>query len=130
MSKNSVNTKSSQSTARSRPQTELETGFREWIFLISRQNTQFQVAQSEKFFKVAWEFISKEHTETGQQIIMKLATEEELTMVKALTDEKVDGVELEMKLRIFKNRTLLFFRIISPPDILSFLILETPLDRD
>ena len=35
---------------------------------------------------------------------MKLATEEELTMIKALTDEKVDGVELEMRLRIFKNR--------------------------
>ena len=59
------------------------------MFLISRQNTQFQVVQIEKFFKVAWEFISKEHTETGQ-IIMKLATEEELTMVKALTDEKVE----------------------------------------
>ena len=59
---------------------------------------------------------------------MKLATEEELTMIRALTDEKVDGVELEMRLRIFKNRTLLFFRIISPADVLSFLILETPLD--
>ena len=53
MSKNSVNTKSSQSTARSRPQTELETGFREWMFLISRQNTRFQVVEVEKFFKVA-----------------------------------------------------------------------------
>ena len=26
-------------------------------------------------------------------------------MIKALTDEKVDGVELEMRLHIFKNST-------------------------
>ena len=69
------------------------------------KTARFQVVEMEKFFKMAWEFISKEHTETRQQISMKLATEEGLTMIQALTDEKVDGVELEMRLRIFKNRT-------------------------
>ncbi len=49
-------------------------------------------------------------------------------MIKGLADEKVDGVELELRLRIFKDRTLPFFRTISHPDILSSLILETPLD--
>jgi len=49
-------------------------------------------------------------------------------MIKALADKKLDGVELETSLRIFKDRTLPFFRAISHPDILSSLILETPLD--
>ena len=83
--------------------------------------------EMEKFFKMGWDLVSKEHTETGQQIIKKLATEEGLTMIKALIDQ-TDGVELETRLRNYKNRTLPFFRTISHPDILSSLILETPLD--
>jgi len=59
--------------------------------------------------------ISKEHTETGQQIIKKLATEKGLAKIKALADEKVDGVKLQTRLRIFKDRTFPFFRIISHP---------------
>ena len=126
--KNGANTQPPQSTTRSRPQNELETGFREWTFLIPRQNTRFQVVEVGKFFTVGWDLTSKEHTETGQQIIKKLATEEGLAMIKALADKKLDGVELETSLRIFKDRTLPFFRTISHPDILSSLILETPLD--
>ena len=126
--RNSASPQPSQSTARSRPQTELETSFREWTFLIPRQNTRFQVVEIGKFFKVGWDLTSKEHTESGQQIIKKLATEEGLAMIKALVDEKFDGVELESRLRIFKDKTLPFFRTISHPDILSSLILETPLD--
>jgi len=126
--KDGASTQPPQSTARSRPQSELETGFREWTFLIPRQNTRFQVVEVGKFFTVGWDLTSKEHTETGQQIIKKLATEEGLAMIKALADEKLDGVELRTSLRIFKDRTLPFFRTISHPDILSSLILETPLD--
>jgi hypothetical protein len=77
---------------------------------------------------MAWDLISKEHTKIGQQIIKKLATEEGLAMIKALIDEHVDGVELETRLRNFKDRTLPFFRIISHSDILSSLILEISLD--
>lgn len=77
---------------------------------------------------MGWDLMSKDHTETGQQIIKKLAAEEGLAMIKALADEKVDGVGLETRLRIFKEGTLPFFRTISHPDVLSSLILETPLD--
>ena len=77
---------------------------------------------------MGWDLISKEHTETEQQIIKKLATEEGLAMIKVLVDEQTDGVEPGTRLRKYKNRTLPFFRIISHPDILSSLILETPLD--
>lgn len=77
---------------------------------------------------MAWELTSRDHTETGQQVIKKLATEEGLAMIKALADRILDGVELGTSLRIFKDITLPFFRTISHPDILSSLILETPLD--
>ncbi|KAI4273758.1 MAG: hypothetical protein L6R38_006265 [Xanthoria sp. 2 TBL-2021] len=123
-----ASTQTLQATARSRPRTELETGFREWTFLIPRQNTRFQVVEIGNFFKMGWDLVSKEHTETGQQIIKKLATEEGLAMIKALADEQADSVELEMRLYTFKDRTLPFFRTISHPDILSSLILEIPLD--
>lgn len=91
---NGISTQSPQSTARSRPQTKLETGFREWTFLISRQNTRFQVGEIEESFKMVWELTSKERTETGQEIIKKLAIEEGLAMIKALADVKVDGFAL------------------------------------
>ncbi len=128
MADNGTNTKAPQSTARPRPRTEFESSFREWTFLIPRQDTRFQAVEIGKFFKMAWDLISKEHTETGQQIIKKLATEEGLAMIKALTDEHTDGVKLETRLRNFKDKTLPFFRTISHPDIQSSLILETPLD--
>ena len=80
------------------------------------------------FFKMGWELVSKEHTETGQKVIKKLATEEGLALINALADEEVDGVGLEKGLHIFKERTLPFFRTISHPDIVSSLILETPLE--
>ncbi|KAI4239984.1 MAG: hypothetical protein L6R40_005416 [Gallowayella cf. fulva] len=117
-----------QATARSRPRTELETGFREWTFLIPRRDMRFQVVEIGNFFKMGWDLASKEHTETGQQIIKKLAAEEGLAMIKALADEQADGVGLETRLCTFKDRTLPFFRTISHPDIQSSLILETPLE--
>lgn len=43
---------------------------------------------------MVWELTSKERTETGQEIIKKLAIEEGLAMIKALADEKVDGFAL------------------------------------
>lgn len=77
---------------------------------------------------MGWDLISKEHTETWQQIIKKLATEEGLAMIKTLADEQAHSITPETRLRIFRDRTLPFFRTISHPDILSSLILETPLD--
>lgn len=82
----------------------------------------------ENFFKMGWDLVSKEHAETRQQIIKKLATEEGLAMVKTLVDEQTDGVKPETRIGKYKDITLPFFRTISHPDILSSLILETPLD--
>ena len=49
-------------------------------------------------------------------------------MIKALTEEKFDGIVLEMRLRIFLDKLLPFFQTITHPDVMSSLILETPLD--
>lgn len=77
---------------------------------------------------MGWDLISKDHTETGQQIIKKLATEEGLAMIKSLTDERVDGLEQETRSRIFNDGMLPFYRTITHPDVQSSLILETPLE--
>ena len=91
---NDVNTQPRPSTSSSGPRTEFENGFREWTFLIPKQNTRFQHVEIEKFFKKGWDLINKEHTETGQQVIRKLASEEGLAMIKALTTEQAEGLEL------------------------------------
>lgn len=121
-------TQSLQTTAKLRPRTELETSFREWTFLIPKQNSRHQAVETDKFFKLGWDLVRKEHTETGQQIIKKLSTDDGLAMIKTLVDEQAYGVEQKAKLRKYKDGMLPFFQTISHPDILSSLILETPLD--
>ena len=86
------------------------------------------MVEIERFFQKGWDLVSKEDTETGQKIIKKLATEEGLAMIKTLVDEQTDGAEQGTRLRKYKDRTLPLFRTISHPNILSSLILETPLD--
>lgn len=88
----------------------------------------FRAVDLAKFFKLGWDLISKEYTDTGQQIIKKLATEEGLAMIKALVDEMVDGLERRSRMRIFTDKLLPLFRTITHPNVLSSLILETPLD--
>lgn len=128
MAGNGAKTQLPQSTARTRPRTDFENDYREWTFLIPRHNRHFPDVDVGKFFKMGWDLISKEHTETGQQVIKKLATDEGLNMIKVLTDEQANGVTLESRLSTFKDKTLPFFQIITHPDIQSSLILETPLD--
>lgn len=70
----------------------------------------------------------KEDAGTRQQIIMKLATDEGLGMIKDLTDTMSDSQTEKKTVDVFNNRTLPFFQTISHPDVLSSLILETPLE--
>ncbi|KAI4175839.1 MAG: hypothetical protein LQ343_001452 [Gyalolechia ehrenbergii] len=122
-----ANIQPQQSHTRPRPRTDIETSFREWTFLIPKQNRRFQILEIGKFFKLGWELLSTDPTETGQQVIKKLATEEGLAMIKALTDRQNNGV-IQTSLDDFRDTTLPFLRTISHPDVLSSLILETPLD--
>ena len=80
-------------TSKSGPRTEFENAFREWTFLLPKQSTRSQYVEIEKFFKKGWDLINKEHAETGQQVIRKLASEEGLAMIKALTTEQAEGLQ-------------------------------------
>ncbi|MCJ1475096.1 hypothetical protein MMC13_003756 [Lambiella insularis] len=127
-SKRDAHAQQPQPTAKLRPQTEFETAYRDWTFLIPRQNSRFHIVETWKLFKAGWDLMSKDHTEIRQHIIKKLASEEGLATIKALVDGMVGRIELQSRLHMFKDETLPFFRIISHPDVLSSFILETPLD--
>lgn len=72
--------------------------------------------------------MNKDHIDTKQQIMKKLASEEGLMMIKTLADKISGDSQPDAKVGIFKDAVLPFFRTISHPDVLSSLILETPVD--
>lgn len=83
---------------------------------------------AQKFFEMGWKLMSKEDVGTRQQILTKLGTEQGIVMIKALTDLMVDDRPKEYVIRVFKRITLPFYRIVSHPDVLSSLILESSVD--
>lgn len=113
-------------------ESEIESSFREWSYLIPRLDVhtrrQVQDTDVQKFFELGWKLMSKEDVGTRQQIIKELGCEPGIVMIKALTDLMVDDRPGEYKIRVFKRITLPFFRIISHPDVLSSLILESFVD--
>lgn len=115
-----------------REESEFECSFREWSYLIPRLDvhTRRQVhdTDAQKFFEMGWKLMSKEDVGTRQQIVTKLGTEQGILMIKALTDLMVDDRPGEYTTRVFKRITLPFYRIVSHPDVLSSLILESSVD--
>ncbi|KAI4189062.1 MAG: hypothetical protein L6R41_001729 [Letrouitia leprolyta] len=101
--------------------------FRDWTFLIPRQKASPQIPELGRFFTLGWDLLSVDPTEIGQQVIKKLATEEGLAMIRALTDGQEDNSPPK-SLDVFKDKTLPFLRTLTHPDIESSLILETPLE--
>lgn len=77
---------------------------------------------------MGWNLIKSEDAGTRQYVITKLGAETGLAIIKTLTDIMDASQEDETILSIFRDRTLPFYRIISHPDVLSSLILETPVD--
>lgn len=100
-----------QAIPRPRERSGIESSFREWTYLIPKCNTYSRSLgiDTGRFFKMGWDLMNQEHTETRQQIITKLAMEEGITMIKALADLAVDCPTEEMTIHIFKERTLPFF---------------------
>jgi len=80
---------------------------------------------TKKFFQMGWNLIESEDAETRQHIITKLGAKTGLTIIKTLTDIINASQKDETTVSIFKDRTFPFYRIISYPDMLSSLILET-----
>jgi hypothetical protein len=100
--------------------------------MIPRPNaifSRFEVAvDTKKFFQMGWNLIESGDAGTRQHVITKLGAETGLAIIKTLTDIMDASQKDETTVSIFRDRTLPFYRIISHPDVLSSLILETPVD--
>jgi hypothetical protein len=100
--------------------------------MIPKPNTnssRFEPAvDTKKFFQTAWTLIKSEDAGIRQQVITKLGAETGLAIIKTLTDSMEASRKDETTVSIFQNRTFPFYMIISHPDVLSSLILETPVD--
>ncbi|KAL9132322.1 MAG: hypothetical protein Q9175_006504 [Cornicularia normoerica] len=92
-------------------------------------SSRFEAAvDTKKFFQMGWNLIKSEDAGTRQQVITKLGAETGLAIIKTITDIMDASHKDETTVSIFRDRTLPFYRIISHPDVLSSLILETPVD--
>ena len=115
-----------------REETETEAICRKWAYMIPKPNmssSRFVVAvDTKKFFQMGWNLIESEDAGTRQYVITKLGAETGLAIIKTVTDIMDVSREDDITVSIFKDRTLPFYRIISHPDVLSSLILETPVD--
>jgi hypothetical protein len=83
---------------------------------------------TKEFFQIGWNLIESEDAGTRQHVITKLGAETGLAIIKTLTVIIDTSQKVETTVSIFRDRTLPFYRIISHPDVLSSLILETPVD--
>ncbi|KFY34168.1 hypothetical protein V494_06994 [Pseudogymnoascus sp. VKM F-4513 (FW-928)] len=113
-------------------ETEIEATYRKWKYMIPKPNTyhaRFGTTMNiELFLQIGWNIIESEDAGTRQNVITKLGAEEGLSIVKSITDTMdVDQTD-ETSISIFKDRTIPLYRIISHPDVLGSLILETPMD--
>ncbi|TEY28370.1 hypothetical protein BOTCAL_1025g00010 [Botryotinia calthae] len=116
-----------------REETETEAACRQWIYMIPRTNTtssRFEAAavDTKKFFQKGWNLIESDDAGIRQQVITKLGAETGLAIIKTLTDIMDASQKDEITVSIFRDRALPFYRIISHPDVLSSLILETAVD--
>ncbi|KAE8446008.1 hypothetical protein EG329_012647 [Mollisiaceae sp. DMI_Dod_QoI] len=115
-----------------RQESELEASCRQWTYMIPRSDpSSFRhkpVVDLKKFFETGWGLVERGDAGTRQYIITKLATENGLSMVKALADLMTDSMPENIAVSIFQNRTFPFFQIISHSEIISSLVLESALD--
>jgi hypothetical protein len=77
---------------------------------------------------MGWNLMESKDAGTCQHIITKLGAETGLAIIKTLTDIMDANQNDETTVSIFRDRTLPFYRIISHPDVVSSLVLETPVD--
>jgi hypothetical protein len=116
-----------------REENEIEAICRKWTYMIPRPNTnashfRLPPVDIKKFFEIGLNLIESEDAGIRQYIIVKVAAESGLTIIKSLTDIIDASQKDETTVAIFKDMTLPFYGIISDPDVLSSLILENPVD--
>jgi hypothetical protein len=100
--------------------------------MIPRPNansSRFEAAvDTEKSFQTGWNLTESEDAGTREHVITKLGADTGLAIIKILTDIMDASQRDETTISIFRDSTLPFYRIITQPDVLSSLILETPVD--
>ncbi|PQE06276.1 NFX1-type zinc finger-containing 1 protein [Rutstroemia sp. NJR-2017a BBW] len=116
-----------------REESGIEATCRKWTYMIPKPNTNTSRIRSspvdiKKFFEIGLSLIESGDAGIRQHIIVKLAAETGLTIIKTLTDIMDATRKDESTVAIFTDMTLPFYRIISHPDVLSSLILENPVD--
>jgi hypothetical protein len=83
---------------------------------------------TKKVFQLGCKLVDSDDAGTRQKVITMLGSEAGLAIIKSLTDVMDANQNSGTTLSIFRDRVLPFYRIISHPDILSSLMLETPVD--
>ncbi|EEP82922.1 predicted protein [Uncinocarpus reesii 1704] len=107
----------------------IDAEFRRWTSLIPRPNSYSSSmgVDTSRFFSLGWELIEKNNPDTSQKIITKLATDEGLAMIRAMTDITVDRERLRAS-EFFRRTLAPFFQMISAPYVFSSPVLEASLD--
>ena len=123
------------SSANAQPQEEedeIEAMSRKWTYMIPKPNTNSlrfgEAVDTKSFFQMGSKIVQSENAGTRQNVIIKLGAETGLAIIKSLTDLMDASKTNQTTISIFSDRTLPFYRIISHSDVLSSLILETPVD--
>ncbi|TGO06847.1 hypothetical protein BTUL_0451g00010 [Botrytis tulipae] len=116
-----------------REDTGLEAACRQWTYMIPRANTissrfTATAVDTKKFFQTGWNLIESDDAGIRQHVITKLGAETGLAIIKTLTELMDASQKDEIVISIFRDRALPFYRVISHPDVLSSLILETAVD--
>lgn len=95
----------------------------------SANSSRFEGAMDiERFLRIGWNLIESEDAGIRQDVITKLGAEAGLSIIKTITDTMDASQTDETSISIFRDRTLPLYRIISHPDVLYSLMLETPVD--
>ncbi|KFZ11229.1 hypothetical protein V502_07659 [Pseudogymnoascus sp. VKM F-4520 (FW-2644)] len=122
----------SASNIQPREETETEATCRKWKYMFPRPNTnysRFEAAMDiERLLQIGWNLIESEDAGIRQDVITKLGAETGLSIIKTITDTMDASQTDETSIAIFRDRTLPLYRIISHPDVLYSLMLETPVD--
>ncbi|KAL8662329.1 MAG: hypothetical protein Q9202_004787 [Teloschistes flavicans] len=109
-----------------------EDRFRQWTYLIPRigggRPVQQRTPDLRKIFSTGWELMTESDTGGRQKLIKKLASDEGLNMIRTLVDAMDSEQEDGAILTLFNCCVVPFYRIISHPDVLLSLVLETALE--
>lgn len=80
------------------------------------------------FLQLGWDLVASEDAGTRQHVITTLGTENGLAIINNLAESMHENLRDDSVVSLFRERTLPLYRIISHPDVLASLILETPVD--